>query len=67
MIVLDIMMPEMDASEACKAIRANATTSTIPVIFLTAKAGEIDEILGLERSERLHPKARQPAPLGLTH
>ncbi|MBD1209925.1 MAG: response regulator transcription factor [Ignavibacteria bacterium] len=47
-IVLDIMMPEMDGFEACKAIRANATTSTIPVIFLTAKAGEIDEILGLE-------------------
>lgn len=47
-IVLDIMMPEMDGFEACKAIRANTTTSTIPVVFLTAKAGEIDEILGLE-------------------
>jgi two-component system alkaline phosphatase synthesis response regulator PhoP len=47
-IVLDIMMPEMDGFEACKAIRANPTTATIPVIFLTAKSGEIDEILGLE-------------------
>jgi DNA-binding response OmpR family regulator len=47
-IVLDIMMPEMDGFEACKAIRANAATSAIPVIFLTAKSGEIDEILGLE-------------------
>jgi two-component system, OmpR family, alkaline phosphatase synthesis response regulator PhoP len=47
-IVLDIMMPEMDGFEACKAIRAHPTTTAIPVIFLTAKSGEIDEILGLE-------------------
>jgi two-component system, OmpR family, alkaline phosphatase synthesis response regulator PhoP len=47
-MVLDIMMPEMDGFETCKAIRANAITSAIPVIFLTAKSGEIDEILGLE-------------------
>lgn len=47
-IVLDIMMPEMDGFEACRALRADPDTATIPVIFLTAKSGEIDEILGLE-------------------
>lgn len=47
-VVLDIMMPEMDGFEACKAIRAHPATRAIPVIFLTAKSGEIDEILGLE-------------------
>ncbi len=47
-IVLDIMMPEMDGFEACRALRANPTTQTIPILFLTAKSGEIDEILGLE-------------------
>ncbi|MCS6809348.1 MAG: response regulator transcription factor [Bacteroidota bacterium] len=47
-IVLDIMMPEMDGFETCKAIRAHPSTRSIPVIFLTAKSGEIDEILGLE-------------------
>jgi two-component system alkaline phosphatase synthesis response regulator PhoP len=47
-VVLDIMMPEMDGFETCLALRANPTTASVPVIFLTAKAGEIDEILGLE-------------------
>lgn len=47
-IVLDIMMPEMDGFETCKALRAHPPTAHIPVIFLTAKSGEIDEILGLE-------------------
>lgn len=47
-IVLDIMMPEMDGFEACRALRANPSTQPIPILFLTAKSGEIDEILGLE-------------------
>jgi two-component system, OmpR family, alkaline phosphatase synthesis response regulator PhoP len=47
-IVLDIMMPEMDGFETCLALRANVQTASIPVLFLTAKASEIDEILGLE-------------------
>lgn len=47
-IILDIMMPEMDGFEACLMLRANPQTASIPVLFLTAKSGEIDEILGLE-------------------
>jgi two-component system, OmpR family, alkaline phosphatase synthesis response regulator PhoP len=47
-IVLDIMMPELDGFQTCLALRANPRTAGIPVLFLTAKASEIDEILGLE-------------------
>lgn len=47
-VVLDIMMPEMDGFEVCRAFRSDPTTASLPILFLTAKAGEIDEILGLE-------------------
>jgi two-component system, OmpR family, alkaline phosphatase synthesis response regulator PhoP len=47
-IILDVMMPEMDGFEVCRIIRRNPITANIAVIFLTAKSGEIDEIVGLE-------------------
>lgn len=47
-IVLDIMMPGMDGYEVCRAIRANDKTARIPVLFLTARAAEVDQIIGLE-------------------
>lgn len=48
LILLDIMMPELNGFEVCKQLKSNSDTSRIPVIFLTAKENEIDEILGLE-------------------
>lgn len=48
LVILDIMMPEMDGFEVCRALRSKPEWAHIPVVFLTAKAGEIDEILGLE-------------------
>ena len=45
LIVLDILMPEMDGTEVCKAIRLR---SDVPIIFLSSKDEEIDRILGLE-------------------
>lgn len=48
LILLDIMMPEVNGFEVCKQLKNNSGTSKIPVIFLTAKENEIDEILGLE-------------------
>lgn len=45
-VILDVMMPEMDGYEACKAIRQQ--DSSVPIIFLTAKDSEFDEVLGLE-------------------
>ena len=48
LILLDIMMPEMDGWEVCKQLMKDEKTSTIPVIFLTAKGSEVDEVVGLE-------------------
>lgn len=46
--VLDIMMPGPDGFEVCRRIRAKEETKRIPILFLTAKASEVDEIVGLE-------------------
>ena len=47
-ILLDIMMPEINGFDVCKKLKAEKETASIPVIFLTAKGNEIDEIIGLE-------------------
>ena len=47
LILLDIMMPEMDGYEVCRRLKADDTTSQIPVIFVTALADEDDEAKGL--------------------
>ena len=48
LILLDLMLPEMDGLEVCKLLRRDAKTSGIPIIMLTARASEIDRIVGLE-------------------
>lgn len=48
LIVLDLMIPEIDGLEVCKLLRRDAATSAIPIIMLTAKAAEVDRVLGLE-------------------
>jgi DNA-binding response OmpR family regulator len=45
LVVLDVMMPQMDGLEVCRRLRAR---SSVPIIMLTAKAEEIDKVLGLE-------------------
>ena len=45
LVVLDVMMPQMDGLEVCRRMRAK---SSVPIIMLTAKAEEIDKVLGLE-------------------
>ena len=49
LIVLDLMLPEVDGLEVCKILRRDAATASIPVIMLTARAAEMDRVLGLER------------------
>ena len=46
--ILDIMLPDVDGLEICKAIRSSPELSQVPVIFLTARASEADRIIGLE-------------------
>jgi len=48
LIILDLMLPEVDGLEVSKMLRADVATAHIPVLMLTAKAGEVDRILGLE-------------------
>lgn len=48
LILLDVMLPEVDGLEVCKIIRRDSSTSGIPIIMLTAKAAEVDRVLGLE-------------------
>ncbi len=48
LLLLDVMLPEMDGLEVCKLLRADPKTAAVPIILLTAKAGEIDRIVGLE-------------------
>ena len=48
LVISDIMMPEMDGYTLCKKIRKNINVNSTPVILLTAKAGEEEEIEGLE-------------------
>ena len=48
LVLLDVMMPELNGFEVCKKLKNSVSTSKIPVIFLTAKENEIDEIIGLE-------------------
>ncbi|QQS37386.1 MAG: response regulator transcription factor [Ignavibacteriales bacterium] len=48
LIILDIMMPKLNGYEVCKKIRGLKGFEHTPIIFLTAKSGEMDEILGLE-------------------
>ncbi len=48
LIILDIMMPKLNGYEVFKKIRTISGFGQTPIIFLTAKSGEMDEILGLE-------------------
>ena len=45
LVILDVMMPKMDGWETCKTIRRY---SQVPIIMLTARSDERDELLGFE-------------------
>lgn len=48
LVLLDIMLPEIDGLEVCRRLKSSPQTNGIPIIMLTAKAEEIDRVLGLE-------------------
>lgn len=47
LMVLDVMMPRMDGYEVCRQVRSRVETETIPIIFLSAKTEEEDQVRGL--------------------
>jgi DNA-binding response OmpR family regulator len=48
LIILDLMLPEMDGKDVCRALKSNPLTRSIPILILTAKAEEVDRVIGLE-------------------
>jgi two-component system alkaline phosphatase synthesis response regulator PhoP len=48
LVILDVMMPGMNGWEVVKRLKGNPKTSPVPIVFLTAKGSETDEVLGLE-------------------
>ncbi len=47
-IILDLMLPKMSGLEVCKILKSDPATYHIPILMLTAKAEEVDRIVGLE-------------------
>jgi two-component system alkaline phosphatase synthesis response regulator PhoP len=48
LIVLDLMLPEIGGLEVCKMLRRDPATAGVPIIMLTARAAEVDRVIGLE-------------------
>ncbi|HEY1305821.1 MAG TPA: response regulator transcription factor [Vicinamibacterales bacterium] len=48
LVILDVMLPGLSGLEVCRALRADQTTSSLPIIMVTARAEETDRIIGLE-------------------
>ena len=48
LVVLDLMLPQVDGLEVCKILRRDPATASLPILMLTARAAEIDRVLGLE-------------------
>lgn len=48
LLILDLMLPGMDGLEICRQLRQDAETVRLPILMLTAKAEEVDRVVGLE-------------------
>ena len=48
LVILDLMLPEADGMEICRILRGRPETAALPIVMLTAKAAEVDRVLGLE-------------------
>src|SRR5581483_3282272 len=47
-LVLDVMLPGLDGLEVCRQLRRDRATARLPIIMLTARADEVDRVVGLE-------------------
>jgi DNA-binding response OmpR family regulator len=52
LIILDIMMPGMDGHAVCDLLKKSSLTWSIPIIYLTARSGQADEVLALEKGAK---------------
>lgn len=48
LIILDLMLPEVDGIEICRALKSDSVTKHIPIVMLTAKSEEADVVVGLQ-------------------
>jgi len=48
LVVLDLMLPDLSGTEICRQLRSDPELAQLPVIMLTAKADEVDRVVGLE-------------------
>lgn len=48
LVVLDLMLPDMDGLEVCRLLKQDAETRDLPILMLTARAEEVDRVVGLE-------------------
>ena len=48
LVLLDLMLPDVSGTEICRAIKDDPSTRTTPVVMLTARAEEIDRVVGFE-------------------
>ena len=48
LVILDLMLPGLSGLELCKILRDRTDTTHLPILMLTAKAGEADKVVGLE-------------------
>jgi two-component system, OmpR family, phosphate regulon response regulator PhoB len=48
LLILDLMLPGMDGLEICRQLRQDTATARLPILMLTAKAEEVDRVVGLE-------------------
>ncbi|MGB7293976.1 MAG: response regulator [Candidatus Aminicenantales bacterium] len=64
LIILDIMMPGLDGHSVCDMLKKSTLTWSIPVIYLTAKTGQTDEITAMEKGAKYYlTKPYNPAVL----
>jgi two-component system, OmpR family, phosphate regulon response regulator PhoB len=48
LVVLDLMLPDLDGTEVCRALKRDPATNDIPILMLTARGEEVDRVFGLE-------------------
>jgi two-component system phosphate regulon response regulator PhoB len=48
LLILDLMLPDLSGTEVCRALRQDSSLAEVPIIMLTARADEVDRVVGLE-------------------